>query len=181
MIVWKLFRESLIFAYHALVVNKLRAFLSLLGITIGIFAIISVFTLVDSLEKGVRDSVASLGDDVIFIEKWPWGGGSDYPWWKYWQRPEPSVADLRELEARNINGAAAMCFIAEGNRKVDYKSESLKGVKIQAVSSGYPKVKALNLQEGRIMSENEFKTGRRVVVIGHEIAMNLFNDVRCIG
>ena len=154
--------------------------MSLLGITIGIFAIISVFTLVDSLEKGLRDSVASLGDDVIFIEKWPWKNNSD-TWWKYWQRPEPSVSDLRDLEARKLSGAEAMCFVAEGNRKVEYKSQSLNGVRIQAVSSGYPKVKLLNLEEGRIFSETEFKTGRRVVVIGHEIAKNLFNGRGCVG
>ncbi len=180
MIIFKLIKESLIFAYTALIVNKLRAFLSLLGITIGIFAIISVFTLVDSLEKGLRDSVASLGDDVIFIEKWPWKDNSD-TWWKYWQRPEPTVADLRELEMRKMNGAAAMCFIAEGQRKVEFKSKSLRGVKIQAVSAGYPKVKSLNLEEGRVFSDTEFKTGRRVAVIGHEIAKNLFDGRDCVG
>ena len=72
MLFGKILRESFLFAYHALVSNKLRTFLSLLGITIGIFAIISVFTVVDSLEKNVRSSVASLGDNVVFIQKWPW-------------------------------------------------------------------------------------------------------------
>ena len=68
----KLFKESVAFAINALSTNMLRTILSLLGITIGIFSIISVFTLVDSLERKIRDSVEELGDNIIFIQKWPW-------------------------------------------------------------------------------------------------------------
>ena len=81
--------ESLIMAVQAVTVNRLRASLSLLGITIGIFAIIAVFTIVDSLEANIRESVNSLGSDVIYIEKWPWTSedGEEYAWWKYMNRP----------------------------------------------------------------------------------------------
>jgi putative ABC transport system permease protein len=96
----KLIRESIIFAFRALAVNKLRTILSLLGITIGIFTIILVFTVVDSLEKNVRDSVESLGDNVIYVQKWPWAFGSDYPWWKYWQRPVPDYKEMEQLSNR---------------------------------------------------------------------------------
>lgn len=184
MIVIKLLKESIIFAYNALIINKLRALLSLLSITIGIFAIIFVFTLVDSLENGVRTSVASLGDDVIFVEKWPWTPeeeGGEYTWWKYWQRPEPSLKDLRELNQRKVGSAQAMCYIANSNRKVDYKSKSLTNVSIQGVSEGYDQVKTLNVTDGRVISGGEHKTGRNVAVIGHEIAMSLFGSTHCVG
>ncbi len=105
----KLIRESVLFAFHALSVNLLRTFLSLLGITIGIFTIILVFTIVDSLEKNVRQSVESLGENVIFIQKWPWAFGSDYPWWKYWQRPLPTFKEMDEIKARST-AAEAMVF-----------------------------------------------------------------------
>ena len=86
-------------AMHALVANKLRTSLSLLGITIGIFAIIVVFTAVDSLEMNVRESVETLGDDIIFIQKWPWGGGStEYKWWDYIKRPKPTIKELALLK-----------------------------------------------------------------------------------
>ncbi|HXC03824.1 MAG TPA: ABC transporter permease, partial [Bacteroidia bacterium] len=90
MLFFTLFKESLLFALTALRVNRLRTVLSLLGVTIGIFAIIFVFTALDSLEKKLRDSVASLGDNVVFVQKWPWTFGPDYPWWKYINRPEAS-------------------------------------------------------------------------------------------
>ena len=86
-----LVKESILFAFQAMIGNKLRTFLSLLGVTIGIFAIISVFTMVDALETNVRKSVESLGDNVVFVAKWPWSFGSNYPWWKYMNRPQPRV------------------------------------------------------------------------------------------
>ena len=67
----RLFTESLRFSWLSIVNNRLRTFLSLLGVTIGIVAIISVFTIVDALEKNVRDSVESLGENVVYIQKWP--------------------------------------------------------------------------------------------------------------
>ncbi|MCE3259479.1 MAG: FtsX-like permease family protein, partial [Bacteroidetes bacterium] len=70
--VFLLFKESVLFAWQSLSANKLRSFLSLLGITIGIFAIILVFTIVDSLENNIRGSIQSLGNNVVFIQKWPW-------------------------------------------------------------------------------------------------------------
>ena len=64
--------ESLIMAVQAVTTNRLRASLSLLGITIGIFAIISVFTVIDSLEKFIRESLNSLGSNMVYVQKWPW-------------------------------------------------------------------------------------------------------------
>src|SRR5947207_907861 len=99
----KLFAESFLFALDALRVNKLRTLLSLLGITIGIFAIISVFTVTDALERKVRTDVASLGNNVIYVQKWPWvpEGGGEYPWWKYMNRPLPGFKEVAELNHRS--------------------------------------------------------------------------------
>ena len=85
MLLVRLLKESLRFASHALSTNKLRTFLSLLGVTIGILAVISVFTIVDSLEENVRSSIDKLGTDVIYIQKWPWGAddSGEYKWWDF--------------------------------------------------------------------------------------------------
>src|SRR5688572_10382221 len=92
--------ESLRFAGQALRANLLRTTLSLLGVTVGIFAIIAVFTVVDSLESKIRSSMNFLGRDVLYVQKSPWGFGGEYPWWKYFQRPEPSAREFRELQRR---------------------------------------------------------------------------------
>ena len=80
--------ESLRFAWQALRSNILRTTLSLLGVTVGIFAIIGVFTIVDSLEKNIRQSLDSIGTDVVYVQKWPWNFGGEFEWSKYFQWPE---------------------------------------------------------------------------------------------
>ena len=79
--------------------NKLRTFLSLLGVMVGIFVISAVFAVVDSMEDNLMNSFEMLDDDVFFIQKWPWTFGEDYPWWKYIQRSEPSIKDCKDLDA----------------------------------------------------------------------------------
>lgn len=98
----KQIKESFVFALNTVVVNKLRTALSLLGITIGIFAIITVFTIIDSLESNVRESIQSLGNDVVYIQKWPWGGAGEYPWWKYFKRPQPTLAESNFIRKNQI-------------------------------------------------------------------------------
>src|SRR5579884_3337321 len=104
MLFLKLLTESFSFSLHALRSNKLRTLLSLLGISIGIFAIISVFTVVDALEAQVRNSVASLGNNVIYIQKWPWSFDADMPWWKYMKRPLPRYSEFEDLQRRTQTG-----------------------------------------------------------------------------
>lgn len=178
----RLFQESIMFAVQALVVNKLRTFLSLLGITIGIFAIISVFTMVDSMEKGIRDGVASLGDDVIFVQKWPWAMGGDYPWWKYWQRPEPSVKD-EQILAKRVNNdiVKATTFMADARRTVEYLNNSIEGASINAVSHTYNEVRTLDIVDGRYFTPTESASGRNLAVIGASIAEGLFPNGNVLG
>ena len=167
-------------AVGALVVNKLRTVLSLLGITIGILAIISVFTMVDSMEKQVRGSVESLGDNVIFIQKWPWTFGQGYPWWKYWQRPVPTIKELQEVQDRCKN-AEAMVFLAYLSKTVERGSSNLENVTIVCASHDWQKVKTFELIDGRYFTPFESAGGRNVALIGSEVATGLFGDVSPVG
>lgn len=177
----KLIAESFRFAVVALVVNKVRTILSLLGITIGIFSIISVFSVFDSLEKAIRDNINSLGDNVLFIQKWPWMmGGGDYPWWRYWQRPEASLLDMRELQKRS-NSAEAFAFMVGTSRDVSYLNTTIERVSVQAVSHDYAVVMPFDLAEGRYFTPMESQSGRNVVIIGAEIAETLFPGKTAIG
>lgn len=177
----KLIAESFRFALVALVVNKVRTILSLLGITIGIFSIVSVFSVFDSLEKTIRDDINSLGDNVLFIQKWPWAmGGSDYPWWRYWQRPEANLRELRELERRS-NAAEAFAFMTSTSRDVSHMNTTIQNVRINAVSHDYARVMPFDLQEGRYFTPLESQTGRNVVIIGADIAETLFPSGNAVG
>ena len=103
---FNILKESFQSAIKTISVNKLRTFLSLLGVTIGIFAIISVFTVLDSLEDEVKKSLDALGDDVIYVQKWPWApeDGEEYAWWKYLNRPVPTYKEYIEIKRRIIKG-----------------------------------------------------------------------------
>jgi putative ABC transport system permease protein len=180
MLYFRLLNESLLFAYNALVVNKLRTFLSLLGITIGIFAIISVFAMVDSLERKVRESVSSLGDNIIFVHKWPWTFGSDYPWWKYWQRPVPTIKEMEEIK-RKAFLAEAISFNITTKKTVSYKNSSIESISVLAVSQEFNRVRNLKIEKGRYFSETESAGGKNIVITGSDIAAVFFPGIDPIG
>lgn len=180
MIFLTLAKESIIFALHALWVNKLRTFLSLLGITIGIFSIIIVFTIVDSMEKSIRDRISSLGENVIFVEKWPWVFDPDAPWWKYMSRPKPQVSELAEVQRRTRN-AEASAFVVTGRKTIQYRSSQVEGVEVLAVSHDYDKVRTFELSSGRYFTEAESMGGRNVCIIGDRIAESFFPNQSALG
>ena len=80
-------------------------------ITIGIFTIITVFTVIDSLEDSIRNSISKLGDNVVYVQKWPWAMGGDYPWWKYLNRPVPKLHEGKEIMRRSKLAKAATFMI----------------------------------------------------------------------
>jgi putative ABC transport system permease protein len=175
--------ESLLMAVQAVTVNRLRAMLSLLGITIGIFAIISVFTIVDSLEANIRESVNSLGSDVIYVEKWPWAppeGESEYPWWKYMNRP---IATYEEYEYINKNSktAESVCFFAAVGRRIEYGNNSIDRADIFGVTSEFQEIRSFEVEKGRYFNALESKAGRNVAVIGSKIAGDLFEGADPVG
>jgi putative ABC transport system permease protein len=175
--------ESLLMSIQAVTVNRLRALLSLLGITIGIFAIIAVFTIVDSLESNIRESVATLGSDVLYVEKWPWAppeGETEYPWWKYMNRPQPSLDEFQFL-SEHARTAKNVAFIAYVGRRLEYGNNSIDGAGVVGVTAEFKDIRAFELTRGRYFSPIEMNAGRNVTVIGHTIAEKLFPDVEPLG
>jgi putative ABC transport system permease protein len=181
MLFLKLFRESFLFAYDALRQNKLRTMLSLLGVTIGIFTIIAVFSAVDTLRNNLQKSVDKLGNNSIYVQKWPWVGGSDFPWWKYLQRPVPKLRNYEELQRRSQTAEALSYEISIDNRTIKYKSNTVEGAQIDAASRDHDKTWNFDFASGRYFTEMESKTGAPVVNIGFDIADNLFPAGDAVG
>lgn len=173
MLVLSLIKESVFFALQSLYNNKLRTFLSLLGITIGIFAIIIVFTIVDSLESNIRGSIESLGDNVVFVQKWPWSFGPDYPWWKYMNRPLPKYNELFDIE-KKAKTAEAIAYTIHGRRTVKHKSNIVENAVLAGCSYEFYKIKSFDIANGRYFTENEVNAGYNVVILGGKIAEGLF-------
>lgn len=175
MLILRLIRESYLFAFQEIIVNRVRTVLSLLGITIGIFCIISVFTIFDSMEIAIRKSIDSLGNNVLFIEKWPWAMGGDYPWWKYWQRPEGTLEDMKEIQKRS-SFAEAVAFMIQVGKTVKYQNNYVENVGIMGVSQDFDKVWNFEIADGRYFSAAESNSGKNVAILGAEIATNLFQE-----
>jgi putative ABC transport system permease protein len=173
-------KESLIFAFHAVIINKLRTLLSLLGITIGIFAIISVFTVIDSLQNNIRSSISSLGSDIIYIQKWPWTFGPDFAWWEYMKRPVPRLQEFEEIKRRSQT-AAAVCFSASTSRTVKYKNNSVDNIGVWVNTYEFPEIRAFELAEGRYFTQIEAQAGRNIAVIGYDLAKTLFRKENPLG
>jgi len=170
----RLLREGVIFAFLALWANKLRTFLSLLGITIGIFAVISVFTFVDSWEAQIKDSLSNLGNEVIYVEKWPWTFGPNYPWWKYMLRPVPSYKEFEQLQERSTTASAVCLMTTFGGKLAKYDRNSIRDPNIMAVSHDFEQLREFEIDKGRYFSPAESHFGSRVVIIGKEVADQLF-------
>jgi len=181
MLFLKLFRESFLFAFDALRQNKLRTMLSLLGVTIGIFTIIGVFSAVDTLRKNLQKSVDKLGSNSIYIQKFQWGGGEDYPWWKYLQRPNASLRDFDKLQKRSQTAEAMSYEIDISNRTVKYQSNTVEGAEITAGSEDHDKTWNFDFQDGRYFTPMESRTGAPVTIIGYDIAKDLFPAGNAVG
>ena len=179
----RLFLESFRFAYNSLVVNQLRTFLSLLGITIGIFCIISVFTIIDSLERTIRNSMEKLGSNVVYVQKWPWApppGETDYPWWKYLNRPVPKFSEIAEIKRRS-KLSQDVVFFQGFNRTVQFGTNKAENVTILGGSSGLIETWGLKISFGRPMSEEELDGFNNLGMMGSELAAQLFPGSTAVG
>jgi putative ABC transport system permease protein len=175
MLALRLIFESLGFAWRALKSNILRTVLSLLGVTIGIFSIIAVLTLVDSLEKNIRDSFDFLGSNVIYVGKWPFTGGGGRDWWKeYITRPNVSYAEYRFLKANMKTAETVSIFADVGGITVKAGSSGISQITLKGADLDYDKIFEINVENGRYLTNDEIEGGRNVVIIGYEVAKALF-------
>ena len=177
----RLLFESFRFAVNELRINLMRTILSLLGVTIGIFAIIGVLTVVDSLESSLKASLAFIGDKVIRVERMPWIFSNNYPWWEYIKRPMASYEEYEFLQ-ENLTMDNGIClFAVRGNVIVKYESNSIGGTALFGVTYGYSDVYETPVEKGRYFSPSEINFGNNVAILGAEIASGVFGDKDPIG
>ncbi|HUS86437.1 MAG TPA: ABC transporter permease [Bacteroidales bacterium] len=180
MIFFRLIREGFMFALNSIIVNKLRTFLSLFGITIGILAIISVFTVLSWMEKSIKDSIATLGDDVIYIQKMPWSFDPNLAWWDLLSWPAPTLDDyeaIRRKSTRTMAAAYSVIF----TRSLKYKDALINEAYLWATTHEFELVRSFEIEEGRYFSPYESSSGKPVVIIGAEIAERVFKNANPIG
>lgn len=157
--------------------NKLRTFLSLFGITIGIFCIIGVLAIVNSLEHNIQNEVKSLGTNTIYIDKWDYsaGGGPDYPWWKFVNRPSPKYEEINYIKERTRSAKYA-AYAINRQDNVEFAGNILSNINIYGISEDFEDIQPMEIIHGRYMSDAEFDRGTNSVVIGYEVAEKLYGS-----
>lgn len=183
MLLLRLIIESFAFASDSLRANKLRTFLSLLGITIGIFAIISVFTVIDSLEGYIRSNLNSLGNNMVYIQKWPWTppkGESEYPWWKYLNRAYPKIEEEAAIVRRSQYTANAVFFFGL-NTTIQFENNSAENTQVLATTHDLIDTWNLQLDKGRYFTDSEMQSGAPLAIVGSDLVDRLFSGLNPIG
>ncbi len=176
----RLFKEGFLFAVNSVIVNKLRTFLSLFGITIGIFSIISVFTALDWMEKSIRDSVSTLGDNVLYVQKFPWSFDPNLAWWDIIKWPSISEHDYQAILKKSTKAETA-CFLAAQPEKIKYKKNVANDVTVAAITIEFQNIRSFEIEKGRYFSPFEASNGKNVALIGAEIASKLFGKTDPVG
>jgi len=163
-------------ALQELRVNKLRTFLSLFGITIGIFCIIGVLATIDSLQTKIKSDLSSFGNNTIYIDKWSYGGGGgegDYPWWKYMKRPSMKVSEMETIQKKSYL-ASNIAFFVSSTQSFTYEENILKGISMYGITNDFNKIQVFNIGYGRYFKDTDFERGVPLGVIGYEVASELF-------
>lgn len=180
-IIIRVVNESLNQAWLQLRANKLRTFLSLLGVTIGIFCIIGVQSSVDSLQDNIMGSLNKLGDDVVYIQKMPWHEDPGRNFWKYQRRPSPDYDDFEVVKRKVKSAGLADYHIFIGARTAKFRSNSVERAFVVAVTYDFEKLFNAEFDKGRYYTPAEFNYGMNKVLIGYEVAESLFGSVDPIG
>ncbi len=163
--------------------NKLRSFLSMLGVTIGIFSIVLVLTATYSLERNIRDNIDKLGDNIVYVQKWPWSFGSGYKWWEYMNRPEASLKEYRRLQKEgNPQLFQYTSFVFEvGRNKAKSADEEINQIGFTALEGDFFEINQWPITDGRLFTQVETEKGRNVAILGYEVATNLFPKGNPVG
>lgn len=166
--------EAIGLAFQEIWNNKMRAFLSVLGISIGIFCVISVQMMVDSVKQNIRQSFQRLGDNIIFIDRFPWSEDPSINWWKYIKRPYVDYEEFKAIR-QNVGSADRVSIrIFLSDQEIKYKGSSVSNVITVAPTNDFADILDFRFAYGRFFSPAESLLGSNVMVVGYKVAEELF-------
>ncbi len=165
-------REGMAIAVSALRANKLRAALTTLGIVIGITSVTLMGWLVNGLNNSFLDSISSLGHDVIYVDRFEWGGGHRFSVFR--NRKKITVAQTDELRAQLRTARVVVPIVQRWGLTLENREKSMSGVTVVGSTDEYSEILGAEVLEGRFFGVGESNGGRPVAVIGSNVANNLY-------
>ena len=172
-------KEGLLISLRAIRANKARAILTTLGIVIGVTSVVLMSTAIKGIDNAFQTGVASLGSDNLYIDKWEWFN-NDTPWWELRNRKNLTMEEF-ENNKELAKLPAAVAPNVDSRQSIKYKENLVEDVTIMGTDNEYINTTNLSFSEGRFFNEFESNGGRNVIVLGFEIAKNLFPQGSAIG
>ncbi|HWA86355.1 MAG TPA: ABC transporter permease [Opitutus sp.] len=178
------FTESFRIAFAQIRANKMRSVLTALGVIIGIVAVTLMGTAINGINIGFNRSLAILGDDILYVQKWPWHNVED--WWNYADRPPLQIEDAEKLN-RIIETTPrslldiAVPVVARGAMGVKAGEYQVNGVFVFGTTADYSRIMYADVGEGRVFNDSEAASGRQICVIGLDVAQALFPNRSALG
>ena len=173
-------KEGLAIAYKAILANRMRSALTTLGIVIGIVSVTLMGTAIEGLNRAFNDSIAKVGVDVLFIDKFPWFMRDDF--WKYRNRRDIRYKTASEFkkQMKNVEAVSYVATMGSG-RGIKYKENLMANINIIGSDEYYAEVSAVFPENGRFFNSYESEGGRPVCVIAKDVANGLFYKEDPIG
>lgn len=172
--------SSIVLTLQELWSHKLRAVLSILGISIGIFCVVAVQMMVDSVERNIRQSFNRLGDNVIYIDRFPWSQEADEKWWIFLKRPYPSYSEFKALQAKLPSAQHVAIRGVMFGQELKYQNNTLSNLLVAAPTHDFGAIFRMEFANGRYFSPLESESGSAVVLLGSQVAANLFPNLNPI-
>jgi putative ABC transport system permease protein len=175
--------DSFRIAISVILAHKLRSALTALGVIIGIIAVTLMGSAIGGIEIGFERSLAVIGDDILYVEKWPWHHVDD--WWNYRNRRVMNVQYAEQLKRiiDDTPNTELVTAVPTMNtvRNVRYGDNEVKGVFTQGTTDDFLITSTSSFKEGRFFNEPESRGGRNVVVLGYDVAEALFPNQSALG
>ncbi|MBI5691925.1 MAG: ABC transporter permease [Verrucomicrobia bacterium] len=170
------FTESFRIAFGQIRANAMRSVLTALGVIIGIVAVTLMGTAINGIDIGFRNSLAMLGEDMLYVQRWPWRRVED--WWNYVNRPPIRFEMAEQLNRiiENTPNSLLEVAVPVAGRGTSVKAGDVKltGIVIFGTTADYSRIVTTDVTDGRLFNDVEANTGRQVCVLGSSVAENLF-------
>ncbi|HLC88093.1 MAG TPA: ABC transporter permease [Patescibacteria group bacterium] len=166
--------ETITLSLTAIMRNRLRSFLTTLGVVIGVFSVILLVALVSGLQSFITDQISSFGSNLVFVIPGQVTGAGRGPGGSTVNRLQ--FQDVNNLK-RELKGKADVSTVTQKAASAKYNSKISKNMTISGVEDIYPKiVTAVQTAQGRFINKAESNSGKRVAVLGPTAVKNLFGD-----
>ena len=167
--------EALHLAWESILKNKVRSFLTMLGIIIGVAAVIIMVAISAGTEATIQDQITSLGSNLLFVQGAMTRGGPGQA------SSGGLVYDDAAAIQDGVNGVVSVVVEQQSSETVKAGDVTLEDIEINGTTTGFPSVRDMTVADGRYFNDNDVEKKSKVVVLGSTVAEELFGDSSPIG